>query len=431
MRHKRFVFVGYQFDTASGVFTSRYRLDDQTFTDTITFGFKFAPDYSQQALDAALFGLFVINGVSYYKAGAPHEIVFEHGGLTKSQKEFFDKIYLHGLGEYWHQNDLDPRGRIDFPADNERADAPAEAELSGVMVPIAGGKDSLVSAGLLEKSGKVFDTWTFQHSDKLGPLLSQLGGEHLPVTRKIDPKLLTLNEQGAYNGHVPFSAILAFLTVVSAVLRNKRDIVLSNEGSAEEPSTEFYGMEINHQYSKTLEFERDFQAYVSEHISPSIRYFSFLRPLSELRIAEVFCQNWLEQYAGSFTSCNNNFKSIHEGEELSWCGRCAKCAFVFAIFAPFLPKERLVALFGKNLFTEPALKDTYEQLLGLKGHKPFDCVGEIEEVITAMRMAHQTGEYPELDSFTIPDTDYDYKKWHPDSMPGEYRQLLESQLSDL
>lgn len=426
-KYKTFVFKDYRFDLSAMQLTLRYGLDDEIdFSETYTFNVPSMGAFNQTAFDKACFGLFMMAGISYYKAYLPENIVIEKGSLSSEQAAFFDRVYRNGLGEFYVRNDLGPPASIAFPASGAPgASATPIDDLAGSLVPVGGGKDSLVSVELLRGANQAFSTWNVGHSELLGPLLERIGGEHLAVDRNIDPKLLELNHQGAYNGHVPISAILAFAAVATAILSGKRDIVLSNESSAGEGNLNYHGLAVNHQYSKTLEFERDFQGYIAQNITPSIRYFSLLRPMSELRIAELFTAQWLEKYQGVFTSCNRNFKQGN-ANPLSWCGECPKCAFVYLVFAPFVPRDQLATLFGANLFLKPELEQAYRELLGIEGHKPFECVGEIRECRQAVLMAQATGNFPELDRFDFPPFEYDYRAMQPDAMPAEYRALLEA-----
>lgn len=429
-RYQTFVFKQYEFDRAAKQLTLRYGFDDAIeFVDTYHFGFEFAADIDLEALDRACFGLFMMAGISYYKAFLPPTIVIQQGSLTAEQAEFFGTTYRSGLGELYVRNQLIPPHQIVFPADRASApDVQPVEGLAGVLLPLGGGKDSLVSAELLRAANIPFSTWTVNHSQLLQPLIHQVGSPHLPVERWFDPQLFALNDAGAYNGHVPVSAIFAFAAVVTALLAGKQDIVLSNEASAGEMNLDYHGLEVNHQYSKTLAFERDFQHYVASGITPSVRYFSFLRPLSELYIAELFCTRWFEKYHDTFMSCNRSFRH-YDHPRLEWCGECPKCAFVFLVFAPFVPKAKLIDLFGgRNLFESPKLETTYRELLGIQGHKPFDCVGEVRECRQAVQMALATGEYPELERFVFPPFNYDYHRLQPDVMPEPYRAVLQPHL---
>jgi hypothetical protein len=169
---------------------------------------------------------------------------------------------------------------------------------------------------------------------------------------------------------------------------------MSNEKSANYGNVMYKGVEINHQWSKSLEFEKMFQEYIHDYISSSLEYFSLLRPWSELRIVQEFVK--YPKYFHVFSSCNNNFKVYEKSEtnqQKKWCGHCPKCAFVFSLLSAFLTKEQLQGIFGKNLYADEALIPLYKELLGIKDFKPFECVGTPEEVKVAMYMAHEKGEY--------------------------------------
>jgi hypothetical protein len=172
-----------------------------------------------------------------------------------------------------------------------------------------------------------------------------------------------------------------------------------------------------------LAFEKALQRYVGGEISLELEVFSLLRPLGELQIAQLFAAGPLEQFAGHFTSCNRSFR--HSSAGFTWCGECPKCAFVFLALAPFVDKTRLEGLWGENLLAKPQLEQTYRELLGLVGHKPFECVGEIEECRQAVRMVVASGKYPEAARFGVPAGEFDWQAWHPDAMPGGYRELLQ------
>ena len=188
-------------------------------------------------------------------------------------------------------------------------------------------------------------------------------------------------------------------------------------------------MNINHQYSKSLEFESDFQNYVRENISPDVNYFSFLRPLSELKIAEVFCKNFLEKYSDNFSSCNANFRITDREDDWRWCCKCPKCAFVFLLFAPFVEREKLIEIFGDNLFAREDLWKTFAQLLGQQDNKPFECVGEVEEVKRSLQLAQETGQWNELEKFPLETSDYNEHQWHQHLMPSHFENILKTFLS--
>ncbi len=412
---KQFIFDHYNFDIAAKTLSLTYGFDDDiSFTETYRFDFDYI-DVNEAALTRACEALFYMAGVSYYKAFLAKEIVIKNSDIDRKSSHFFSKTYQRGLGEYFYVNELDPHMQISFPVTHENLDPIDLPETEGLLIGIGGGKDSLVSVELLRDHEKVA-TWSVGHRSQLEPLIKTIDLPHFWVERRIDPLLIELNKQGALNGHIPISAVLSCVGVIIAVLTGYQDVVVSNENSANEPTLSYQGMDINHQYSKSLEYEKDFQAYLDHHFGQSIRYYSFLRPLSEVHIAEIFARVGFGKYEQVFSSCNRAF--TQGNKDIFWCGECSKCAFTFLAFTPFIHQGQLEGLFhDKNLLRHVQLEPTYRNLLGIEGEKPLDCVGEIKESREAMRLAQK--HYPELRQkyqFDIPE-DYSYKTLSGHSMP--------------
>jgi len=425
VKYQKFIFEDYQFNTDT--LELHYSFDGiATFTETFRFDFPFA-NYRASDLDRACQTLFFMAGVSYYKAYLAPEIVIKKGAMDAMMSGFFSRTYQRGLGEFFYMNHLSPRTAITFPVTVPQALATADPDMQDIQVPaegllvgLGGGKDSLVSVELL-RGHENLTTWSLNHRSQLTPLVQRIGLPHACVERTWDTQLLELNAQNALNGHIPISAIFACAGTVVAILTGKRDIVTSNEQSANEPSLHYQGMAINHQYSKSQDFERDYQQYLKHTLGDRVRYYSFLRPLSEVRIAEIFAQAGFEKYRDVFSSCNRAF--VHSSDHMSWCGECSKCAFVFMALTPFVSRQDLEQLWGgKNLLLEPALEPTYRKLLGIEGNKPLDCVGDIKESRLAMQLAFQ--QYPQLAEkyhFVVPE-EYDYSALGSHEMPPEIYQ---------
>ena len=426
MKHfRQFIFRDYVFDHNQKQLRLTYGLDDAiTFTETYTFNFEFIAKIDTELLDRACQSLFFMAGVSYYKSYLPAEIVLEKGSMDQFEADFFNKTYQKGLGEFFYLNGLSPNTKVNFqPNALHLPEISTTNDHSGLLVGLGGGKDSLVSVELLRSQPKVA-TWSVGHRPQLEPLVEEINLPHFWVEREWDRALLKHREQGAMNGHVPISAIFACVGSVVAVLSGYRDVVVSNESSASEPTLHHQGIPVNHQHSKSLEFEQNFQAYVTRGLGGAIRYYSLLRPLSELRIAELFSELGFSKYRRVFSSCNKAF--LHTSNTMSWCGVCPKCAFMFLMFTPFVPRDQLEGLFGgKNLLLDPELRQTYQQLLGIAGDRPFECVGEVKESRMAMRLAQDL--YPELANyhFDIP-SNYDFRALSPHSMPDEIFTILQS-----
>jgi hypothetical protein len=230
------------------------------------------------------------------------------------------------------------------------------------------------------------------HHPFIDAFAERAGVSLLNADRHLSPALFDLNAQGALNGHVPITAYVSILSVIMAILYGYDAVVMSNEGSASYGNVEYLGQQINHQWSKGFEFEQMLQKYLKESVGAPVRYFSLLRPMTELMITKIFSKS--AQYFDVTTSCNTNWRIVKDRPNERWCGVCPKCAFVFAMLAAFVPKQTLIEMFGgKNLFEDEKLLPLYRQLLDIEGFKPFECVGTPEETAVALILAAETREW--------------------------------------
>ncbi len=420
---KQFIFTSYSFDRVTGEVELKYAIDADEFVEKLTFPIPATgiPDGIDDELDRALLTLHLVAGVSYYKAKLPPEIVVKSGELSREQAEFWNKLYTLGLGEFFYRNGLDFRGYVQFPVSEGQTPSPssrgfdgqasspspfAPSELRsdrlvqgegrnlmrfGALLPIGGGKDSLVAVEMLRVANVPFDLVMFGNHSRIREVASEVGKPLMSIARTMDPKLMELNKAGAWNGHVPITAYVGIASVIVALLYGKRDVVFANERSANSGNAEFEGVMINHQYSKSLEAEKDLQEYLLNFVTPNVRMFSLLRPLSELDIARRFAGNG--RYFGVFSSCNTNFKQGGVPTVTRWCGKCPKCTFVFATLGAFIPRRKMVEMFGEDVLMNECLLSMYKDLTGYGTMKPFECVGEFEEVIAALALIHGRGEY--------------------------------------
>jgi hypothetical protein len=351
--------------------------------------FRGSDRLSGKELDHLVFHAGMIELLSYWKAACPPNVIIRPYKLSETQLKFWKKLYYNGLGEFFYINSIET-DEEKFMEITCESDIPAEpfvfTDNTGCLVPVGGGKDSAVTMGLLENSGIDWVPFSINPGKTARDVIAAAGrgsSETLEISRKIDPLLLELNSAGFLNGHTPFSAALAFYTLIIAYLSGRPDILLSNESSANEATVP--GTNINHQYSKTLEFEKDFRDYTRNYLSPGFNYFSMLRPLSELQIASLFSR--MPQFHWQFKSCNVGSKTD------SWCCNCPKCLFTFVILSPFLEPGKLESIFGRNLLDDPGLEFIFRQLAGREEIKPFECIGTIDEVNLALGRAIKM--YPE------------------------------------
>ena len=388
---RSFRFIDCDLDAATGIARLRYAFDDgPELIETVTVpGAPFELDAARaEAATQALRLLHLIAGVSYYKAAVPTDIRIEGYAIDAETAALLEDVYVHGLGEFAYRNGLDLHGKIRFPHDAvATAGAPALGLRTHALVAIGGGKDSLVSIEALRALGIEQTVSWIGGSQLIRVCAERTGLPTLNIGRQIAPQLFDYNRQGAWNGHIPVTAINSAILVLAAVLHGVDQVVFSNERSASygsliKDASGGETREVNHQWSKGWAFERAFGDHVQAHVAADLHYYSLLRPLSELAVARQFART--DRYDAYFSSCNRNFHLLGERPVNRWCGICPKCHFVFLALAPFMPKPRLVSIFGRNLLDDPTQAPGYDALLEYQDHKPFECVGEGRESRAAM-----------------------------------------------
>jgi hypothetical protein len=335
-------------------------------------------------MDVLVFSLGMVELISYWKLTCSPYVCIEAGSLTDDQIEWWKKLYYKGLGEFFYTNGIkidQDFMRIECLNNKTLTTArpcppKAAAAAPKVLIPVGGGKDSVVTLELLKDAveGRCY-LINPSRAARDTVSISDFRENTITATRVLDANLPALNSKGFLNGHTPFSAIVAFSSVIAAYINNLAYVALSNESDANEPTV--LNSDINHQYSKSYEFELDFRHYVSRYLCVNVEYFSVLRPLTELRIAELFAS--FKKYHKVFRSCNVAVKSN------MWCGKCSKCLFVYIILSPFLSDGELMNIFGKNMFDDIDLLDIFEKLTGLQSEKPFECVGSRGDVNLAVQ----------------------------------------------
>ncbi len=394
-----------------------------------------------------VFSLGMAEAVSYWKAACSPDFRVECGELNSEQIQWWKKLWYMGLGELFFVNginaDRDTFVNITATGSFDSSLTETARQPKGCLVPIGGGKDSaltletLVNAGMecrcysINKRCSIISTVTTAGLPEEALIISQ---------RHFDRSLIELNKKGFINGHTPFSSIVAFSAEITAYINGLKYIVLSNESSANESTV--VGQDVNHQYSKSFEFEEDFHSYEEKYLHTGQYYFSFLRPLAEFQIAKMFVSH--RKYLSVFRSCNLGSKVSPD----IWCGECPKCLFVSLILSPFLTLSELEEVFGKDMLNDENMKEYFIELIGQSEHKPFECVGSIDEVnlsvTLAIRKLEQNGE-------ELPMLFEEYKSrglYHPETvdalndkccgsfneqnlLPAEFKKILKNEMERL
>jgi len=396
-----FVFGDYQIlEDLTGVHFS-YRIDRDSKSFSFVERIRFPSSLKDPSLQTNTSFLELIRavhialGISYWKLYCPKEIRFSSYALTQDQAHFWDVVYTKGLGEFFYRNQIDFRDLIHFTYDSSKKLVPKTlSQTTEYLLGIGGGKDSLVSAELLKENNIPFKGFIVE-TQKPYPLIENVIDKMkvpaVRIKRTIDPQLFDCNNRAdSFNGHIPISLVYAFLGSLSSVWMGYNGLIVSNERSANEGNLEYLGQEINHQWSKSYEFEMMMRKYLETIWSSGLTYFSLIRPLSEYLVTNYFAR--YPQYFDSFSSCNSNF-SITQSTVKRWCGSCPKCAFVFLLLAVHLKREDVIRIFGSNLLDRADLIPLYQKLMGITGSKPFECVGTYDEVNYALYQIHEAGTY--------------------------------------
>lgn len=328
-----------------------------------------------------VFNLGMIEMFSYWKAVCSPKILIKCGYLDSYQKKWWKKLLLKGMGQFYYENKL-KFVDVEFETLGKRIDKKIKIKGDKATVLIGGGKDSAVALELTKKAKKDVSCMALNPTKRV----MKMAKGCIVVNREIDKELLKLNKEGYYNGHTPFVAYLSFLSVIVSALFDKKYIVLGNEESSNEGNVKYLKMDINHQYSKSFEFENDFREYNSKYLSDT-EYFSILRPFYELQIAQIFSK--MPKYFPLFLSCNESQKTYSGTKKKTdkWCCECSKCLFVFTALYPFMEEKELMKIFKENLLNKKELIPIMMELIGEKNIKPFECVGTKKESLVAFYLS--------------------------------------------
>ena len=392
-RANRFRYAGHDLDAATGTLTCRYTLDDRSFVERMELG---QGEWSTPwAVEAARL-VYLLAGVSYYKTGAPRVVEIDVG-VRPGELALVHDFYRKGLGEFAYRNRLDLSG-LEVRAEVGDA-APSGYSPGGErpLVPFGGGIDSIVTVETVKRdrpNASLFvvspPTAPFAAIEQVVPVT---GLPVVGVVRHLDPQLLEPPKgTGFLQGHVPVTGILTALAVLAATGLGYDAVVMSNEWSASSGNLVVDNQVVNHQYSKSREFEAAFAGVVSRALGARPRVFSLLRPYTEVWVAERFAR--LTRYHRAFHSCNRAF-TIEVSRRLDrWCAECDKCCFIDLVLAPFLPRVELESIFdGREPLSRPELFDRFAILVGLSPDpKPFECVGEVNECRAVAALAAERGD---------------------------------------
>ena len=386
-RANKFIYKSYeiQYDENQIALKFHYQLDEEgNITDfyhklSIAKNKKISTDFEMQNI---VFHIGMAEAISYYKIAVPQKFIIECGSLNGEQKNWFAKLYFNGLGEFIYLNNINVTQEelVHFSSTckDEAFGKISVKTQENIIIPIGGGKDSLVSYELLKEEFPEALMFSMNPIVASKEILKKHPQNSIELKRELDlEKIFDFNKRGYLNGHIPFSSIVGFISIWLGLLYKTKYIVLSNESSANEENIIYNGQKINHQYSKSIEFENDFRHYIAKFVTDDVEYFSFLRPLDEIHIAQLFA-TFAKEHFFTFRSCNVGSKRNE------WCGKCPKCLFTYIMLCNYIQDAVLEKIFAKNMLDDEQLQELFDALSQSDAVKPFECVGTYDEVNYAL-----------------------------------------------
>lgn len=275
-----------------------------------------------------------------------------------------------------------------------RADRPETLAFFG------GGKDSVVTFGLLQDVGVRCDTLVYsssaygaadrQHSlcdDLLDSLGSPASGRRRVWSYDdvLDSPVLRLVPQLGSSALTAAETPASLFVALPLVLEHGYTrLCLGHERSADRGNLVWArtGESVNHQWGKSAECEELLAGYLRSELLVDCSYFSPLKPVYDPLILTLLAAH---PVSIPFTHSCNVAKP--------WCGRCAKCAYVWISYHAYLPPDVVAHAFRGlgNLLDVPENLGWFRDLLGLTDHTPFECVGGVEETRLAFELCRRRG----------------------------------------
>ena len=323
-----------------------------------------------------VFNIGLVEMFSYWKAFCSPKIIVNAGYLDDYQINWWKKLLNNGMGQYFYENQIDFRDEkfIEIVSTTHVLTVePLKVYGNKILVPVGGGKDSSVTLEILKNNFNDVSSFLLNPSKASLETVKIAEVDSVIVLRDLDTQLLNLGSE-YLNGHTPFTAVLSFVSLLVSVIGEYKYLIFSNEQSSNEGNTNYLKTEINHQYSKSFEFENDFREYNNKYLS-NVDYFSFLRPIFDIQISKILSN--YDKYYSVIRSCNVGQKTD------TWCGKCPKCLSTFILLFPF-SKENTLKIFGGNLIEDKPMQSILNSLIDENTVKPFECVGTRHELRVAL-----------------------------------------------
>ena len=382
----------------------RYRLDDVRFStcywyDTVDFH-DLAATYGQEFLRLVEFHILAFEA---NKAASLMPDTIDFGPyedlVTNDFWSLWETIF-HNVWAVWRFENALPDYRLQPPAivTGRSSVSPVtvpEGDVATLML-CGGGKDSLVSMGLLEGGGIDYDAFVYSHStygrghhqhDLIDGLLAHTRHRRLHrgwvLDDAIDSPAARLNPGGGIARMIAAETVSSYWTALPLALQHGyTNVALGISRSTDEHNLTWdrTGEDINYLWGMSAAAEELLADYVRHHLVSNLWMFHILRPIYDVSI---------------FTLLNRSLDAVpatHSCAQIKpWCCRCAKCIYVWMNYVAWLPESVVAETFDINLFDIPENRSMLNKMLGLESHKPTDCVGTISEARLAFLLCRRKG----------------------------------------
>ncbi len=359
-----------------------------------------AERYNRRAIERIGFHVAAFDIAKLASLGAQ---AIDFGRYANYQTADFEACWqriFHGVWAQWRYENNQPSYRPDLLTAST-ADEPKPVDLEAGKIEVlnlcGGGKDSLVSMKLLERSEVPFASLAYSHSvyGRHAPQHALIDGllAHGNPSRShrmwifddfLDAPILELHPQLDVRSLVAAETpVSVFATLPLALYHGYRYLSVGHERSADRGNLvwDATGEDVNHQWGKSYEAERLLDDYIRDHLVTGLKYFSLLKPLHDVTIFHLLRHD-LDAVPATH-SCN---------VEKPWCKRCAKCAYVWINYIAYLPVDLVDTVFDQTpLLDLPENQLIFRQMLGLEEHTPFECIGHVEESRLAFALCHRKG----------------------------------------
>ncbi|MEL4894423.1 hypothetical protein [Crocosphaera sp. Alani8] len=318
--------------------------------------------------------------------------------IEKAVLDLFVDIYQGVFGQHWYENNVTDYQQPEIIG-SEKLGVSQLGKILGnndtILAGCGGGKDSIVAMKLLEESKLSFASMQYSHSvygkaDLQHNLISQVLDYASPIEQHkisiyddfVDFPFFDLYFPQNSGIIAPETPVSIFESLILMLDKGYHYLCLAHEKSANTGNLfwEEIHREVNHQWGKSLAAETLLNNFIRDHLLSNFKYFSILQPIYDYRIF-----NHLSSYPevlSKIHSCNI---------QKPWCKKCPKCAYVWLGLMAFFEPKLVDQVFQKNLFNDDDLIPTFEEMLGLSVHTPFECIGEIDESRLMMKKCLEKG----------------------------------------